>query len=132
MRVTKTQLKRIIREEKRKLVSEQIDPEMSQLQKSMADHILEMLHEEQAYTGLDLEDGAVVDALAAALRDAAELRVTEARAGEEGGVAFGAAVATDSVEVGLTNATRVVSKPGVPVALRAFALMCCGLLDLRC
>ena len=69
MKVTKIQLRRIIREEKRKVLAEQIDPEMSQLQKSMADHILEMLHEEQMYADLDLEDGAVVDALAAALRD---------------------------------------------------------------
>lgn len=69
MKVTKRQLRRIIREEKRKLVSEQIDPEMADLQQSMADHILEMLYEEQMYTDLDLEDGAVVDALAAALRD---------------------------------------------------------------
>jgi len=70
MRVTKTQLKRIIREEKRKLVSEQIDPEMLELQQSMADHIMNMLYDESMYADLNLEDGDVIDAIAAAFRDA--------------------------------------------------------------
>ena len=69
MKITKRQLRRIIKEEKRKVLAEQIDPEMADLQQSMADHILEMLHEEQTFTGLDLEDIAVVDTLAAAFRD---------------------------------------------------------------
>jgi len=69
MKVTKNQLRRIIREEKRKLVAEQVDPEMADLQQNMANHIMELLYAEQMHTDLDLEDSAVVDALAAALRD---------------------------------------------------------------
>ena len=82
MRITKRQLKRIIKEEKHKLVVEQVSPEMLELQQSMADHILEMLYEEQMYSDLNLEDGAVVDAIVAAFRDAeSRLRKNIPRAG---------------------------------------------------
>jgi hypothetical protein len=68
MRVTKNQLRRIIREEKRKVLAEagqMIDPEMDKLQKGFEDAFFSLIYD--PYNEIDMEDPLVVDAVLRAL-----------------------------------------------------------------
>ena len=72
MKITKRQLKRLIREERRKLIREQVD---EGLHSSMYDGVWNYIELDIATDSVDLTDRSVAESLAKALEDiAGELR----------------------------------------------------------
>tara|TARA_B100002019_G_C21125714_1_gene525676 strand:- start:11 stop:244 length:234 start_codon:yes stop_codon:yes gene_type:complete len=75
MKITKRQLKRIIKEEKKKL------QEMRDIgiYDGIFDGVMDMLEQEAMAGGLDLTDEATVESVASALRDAANQIVNDSK-----------------------------------------------------
>ena len=77
MKITKRQLRRIIKEEKQKL--QERDAGLDQVYDGIFDGVMDMLEQEAMAGGLDLSDSAVASAVADALKDAANQLVNDAK-----------------------------------------------------
>jgi len=79
MKITKRQLRRIIKEEKQKLQEMEGTPYAAAIYDGIFDGVMDMLEQEAMAGGLDLLDPATVESVASALRDAATQIVNDSK-----------------------------------------------------